>query len=381
MRSAYQMRRIVTLAATVLVLFSVFARTAAAADENGPGRTRLEQILQKQREGGQLSDDERAFLERARERRRKPSIRQPRETTGLVPLTEMADGNYKGQSGGLYGNGKNAPPSSHRVAAEKALAKIQPVDAEGQPSKTGRIGLISVGMSNTTQEFSVFKKMAEADPKKSAHVLIVDCAQGGMSADIWAHPEKATERGHRSPWRVMDERMEEAGLSGAQVQAAWVKQALPGPQHLGPFPRHARAMQGELVVVLQELERRFPNLRVAYLSSRIYAGYATTGLNPEPYAYESAFTVRWLIEDQIQGKGELNYDPGRGDVKSALLLWGPYLWADGLTARKSDGLVWKQEDLSERDGTHPSESGRRKVAEMLLKFFKTNPSAGTWFLK
>jgi len=109
MRSAYQMRRIVTLAATVLVLFSGFAGTAAAADANGPGRMRLEQVLQKQREGGQLSDEERAFLERARERRRKPSIRQPRETTGLVPLTEMADGNYKGQSGGLYGNGKNAP--------------------------------------------------------------------------------------------------------------------------------------------------------------------------------------------------------------------------------------------------------------------------------
>jgi len=61
------------------------------------------------------------------------------------------------------------------------------------------------------------------------------------------------------------------------------------------------------------------------------------------------------------------------------LLWGPYLWADGLNPRKSDGLVWKREDFA-RDGTHPSQSGREKVAQMLLDFLKTSPFAKPWFV-
>ncbi len=127
-------------------------------------------------------------------------------------------------------------------------------------------------------------------------------------------------------------------------------------------------------------QSQVPNLRIVYLSSRIYAGYASTPLNPEPYAYESAFSVRWLIQDQIRGKPELNYDPARAEAKSPLLLWGPYLWGDGLTPRKTDGLVWERKDLSQRDGTHPGDpSGREKVAQMLLKFFKTDPTARLWF--
>ena len=45
-------------------------------------------------------------------------------------------------------------------------------------------------------------------------------------------------------------------------------------------------------------KQKWPNVRIAYVSSRIYAGYANTGLNPEPYAYEGAFAMRWVIEDR-----------------------------------------------------------------------------------
>jgi hypothetical protein len=40
----------------------------------------------------------------------------------------------------------------------------------------------------------------------------------------------------------------------------------------------------------------------------------------------------------------------------------------------------RKHDLAE-DGVHPGESGRRKVAEMLLNFFKADPLAATWFVK
>src|SRR5206468_2052364 len=106
----------------------------------------------------------------------------------------------------------------------------------------------------------------------------------------------------------------------------------------------------------------------------------TGPLNPEPYAYESAFVCRWLIQDQIKGDPALNYDASRGEVKAPLLLWGAYLWADGTTPRQGDELVWKRDDLAS-DGTHPSQSGREKVTQLLLDFCKNDSLAKSWFSK
>jgi hypothetical protein len=82
----------------------------------------------------------------------------------------------------------------------------------------------------------------------------------------------------------------------------------------------------------------------------------------------------------MNGEARLNADPNRGAVNAPVLLWGPYLWAHGTTARKSDGLAWEASDYGEVDGMHPSAAGKRKVAEMLLKFFKTDASARGWFV-
>ena len=43
--------------------------------------------------------------------------------------------------------------------------------------------------------------------------------------------------------------------------------------------------------------------------------------------------MKWLIEDQINGTSELNYDPNAGEVNAPWVAWGPYLWADGTTGR------------------------------------------------
>jgi hypothetical protein len=141
---------------------------------------------------------------------------------------------------------------------------------------------------------------------------------------------------------------------------------------------HGRKLERDTLAVLHNARRHFPNLRIAYLGSRIYGGWSTGRLNPEPYAYESAFATRWLIQDQITGQADLKYEDA--DAVAPLLLWGPYFWADGLTPRKADHLVWERADLGS-DGTHPSQSGRQKVAEMLLRFFKEDPLAATWFVK
>jgi hypothetical protein len=295
-----------------------------------------------------------------------------KSSVGLKPLTEMtAEDRYRGEDGGLYGSGRNEPPAAHQEAARKQTERIVPLDADGNPSKEGKIGLVSISMSNATQEYSLFKQIADRDAQKSPRVVIVDCAQGGQAMAEWA---ASTARA----WAVADRRLAQAKVNPKQVQVVWVKLANKGPR--GNLAEHGRKLQRDTLAVLHNARARFPNLRIAYLGSRIYAGYASNPLNPEPYAYEGAFVVRWLIQDQIKGDPELQYDDANGAGKAPLILWGPYFWADGTTPRRGNHLVWERKDLA-GDGTHPSQSGRQKVAEMLLKFFKEDALARTWFLK
>lgn len=330
-------------------------------------------FLQRQR-GEKLSDDDQKYLERALEarRNRQGARLTPRETTGMKPLTEMsAEDRYQGEDGGLYGDGQNTPPAAHRQSAERALAAVQPLNENGQPAADGRIVFVSISMSNATQEFSRFKRIADQDPAKSDKLIIVDCAQGGQAMAEWAPPDAR-------PWAVAEERLQQAHVTPQQVQVAWIKLANKGPR--GNLQVHGKALQHDTLAVIQNAKTRFPNLQIAYLSSRIFAGHAINQLNPEPYAYESAFAVRWLIQDQIAGAPELNFDADRGAVKAPLLLWGPYLWADGTTPRLADKLTYVRDDFA-ADGTHPSEAGREKVARQLLDFCKTDPLAKTWFVR
>jgi lysophospholipase L1-like esterase len=172
--------------------------------------------------------------------------------------------------------------------------------------------------------------------------------------------------------------LKSAGVSHEQVQVAWIKLANARPS--GELHEHGKELEQDTRTVLANLTKHFPNLRIAYLGSRIYGGYADGELNPEPYAYEGAFVVRWLIQNQTNADTELNDDVAQAEVNSPLLLWGPYLWSDGMTPRKSDGQIWQRSDLV-NDGTHPSDSGRQKVADQLLDFFKTDPDTQTWFVK
>ncbi len=339
---------------------------------------RARQLIERQRAGETLTIDERAYLDRARAERAK---QQPAAGKGggapggrvagqrpapaaLTPLTDLgADGRYEGEDGGLYGGGRNTPPESHRRAAGAELARIRPLDARGRPAADGLIGFISLSMSNATQEFSRFKTLADTSPLKSARVAIVDCAQGGQAMAEWA-------RADARPWQVALDRLAAAGVSPQQVQVAWAKLANKAPT--GSLAEHGRKLERDTLALLQIARTRFPHLRVVYLGSRTYGGYATGGLNPEPYAYESALAARWLIQRQIHGEPELATD------RVPLLLWGPYLWAEGARGRRGDDLVWLREDFA-ADGVHPSDSGRRKVAGLLLGFLTTDPLARSWF--
>jgi hypothetical protein len=263
-------------------------------------------------------------------------------------------------------------PPAHLAAGSRLAEAIVPLDAEGRKSPDGKIVFLCVGMSSVTMEFQVFLQQAEKDSALNPKLVFVDGAQNGQTAFRTQDP--AVEY-----WKIMDQRIGIVGATPKQVQAVWYKQADANPT--SGFPMAARTLQMETEKIMGILHGKFPNLKIVYLSNRIYGGYAGIPMNPEPYAYENSFAVKWAIGDQIAGKAELNYDAAEGEVRAPWMVWGPDLWTDGVTPRKKDGLIWNEEDCLKGDRTHPSMVGRAKVAKMLMDFLKSDPTSRAWFLK
>ena len=298
--------------------------------------------------------------------------------TAKVALTDLRTGTYLGFQGGLYPGGSNALPASHASRGTAQAALIQPLNAAGQPDPAGKYVLLSIGMSNTTQEFCAasgttcaswtFSGQAKVDPAVNHTTLaIANGASGGQVAEAWDQPNEDNYR------RIRDNVLAPTGLTEAQVQIVWMKVARSNPRNSLPAAdADAYVLQDVMGDIARALKVRYPNVRQVFISSRIYAGFATTTLNPEPYAYESGFAVKWLIESQTKQLDNGTVDPRSGDLSLAVapwLAWGPYLWARD----------WVSADF-QSDGTHPSQSGEQKVGTLLLDFFKTSPQSRCWFL-
>lgn len=292
------------------------------------------------------------------------------------PLTDLGQEEYvrldsgpTGFTGGLYPDGANVRPPAHNAAGLSIAGQITPLDASGKPDPVnGKIVLISIGMSNASMEFTNFRRLANADQAINPKLIIVNGAQGGQTSNKWIDPEAET-------WSNLLDRLEKARVTAEQVQVAWVKQAQKGA---GDFPEKSLSLQNDLEEIARNLKSKFPNIKIAYHSSRTRSYRYWQGLSPEPTAFETGFAVKWMIEKQINGDPSLNFDPDLGSVVAPYLSWGPYLWIDGMNPR-SDGLTWPQEDLA-KDCIHPALSARQKVAEQLLSFFKSDETASPWFL-
>lgn len=322
-------------------------------------------------------------------------VRAPftRQDGSLVPLNDLGNGRYLGFPGFLY-PGSNALPAAHLAAGLSFANAMVPRDVNGNPSGSGKVLLMSVGMSNTTQEWCTkfyldpcnswsFTGQAAGDARvKTGTFKIVNGARGGETADKWVFTNDSNYN------RVRDSVLAPQGLSEKQVQAIWLKVAHSGPTvGLPDAGADAFLLAQDVGRILRTFKSRYPNLKAVFVSSRIYAGYATTPLNPEPYAYESGLAMQWVVNAQIRQMasggtlvdpliGNLNYSDGT----APWVTWGPYLWANGTMAR-SDGLQWFSGAGGdfENDGTHPSDQGELKVGGLLVSFFATSPVTRCWF--
>jgi hypothetical protein len=304
-----------------------------------------------------------------------PPVQPKVDTSRLKALPDLGPGEYQGFQGGFYPGGKNERPPKHEAAGLRLAMEIRPLDATGKPDPNGKIVLLSIGMSNTQQASMGFKRALKDAGDINPHFLFVSGAEGGMTARAIQDPDD-NKTGTRY-WNTVDQRLQQAGVTRDQVQVVWIKEADARPNE--GFPDYAKTLQAELKKIVQLLPKRFPNCKMVYLSSRTYGGYASTPLNPDPYAYESGFSVKWLIEEQLKGDPALNYDPRQGQVRAPWLSWGPYLWANG-TTKSADGYWYDEKDFAS-DGTHLSNAGVEKVGQRMLQFFRTDSTTRSWFVR
>ena len=289
-------------------------------------------------------------------------------SVGFTPVNDLGTGTYLGFEGGLYPGGSNVRPLGHENDGVSIAQSIVARDSAGNPDAGGKYVLLSIGMSNTSREFTALIDRTAIDPDIDPNLVVVNGAQGGATASDWAELSNGV-------WPGAEQRLAQQSVTANQVAVVWLKLAESAG---GDTPAaHRVQLQQDIEATIRNLKVQFPNIELVYLSSRIYAGYASISLNPEPFAYETGFVVKWIIEKQLGGDATLNFDPDAGPVNAPWLSWGPYLWADGEIPR-SDGLTWRCEDLDD-DGTHPSDTGRQKVADRLLEFFKSDLTAREWY--
>ncbi|HEY3974943.1 MAG TPA: choice-of-anchor D domain-containing protein [Candidatus Sulfotelmatobacter sp.] len=292
----------------------------------------------------------------------------------LVPINDLGTNYYLGaEEGGLYANGSNVDDPGHDSYGQSAASAIVPLDGNGNYSPTGKYVFISVGLSVAQQPWFEFVDLVNTDPSKNPNLVVVNGATGGATASLLASPTN-------NFWNAITyDYLPNAGVTPLQVVGAWILDVDGGPA--GTFPHDMVNLQSQLQEIAQNLQSKFPNIKLAYYSSMNYTGYSdgAATLNPEPYAYESGFAVKNAIQDQISGDPAMNFNPALGTVYAPWLAWGPYYWANGMIPR-SDQLTWSCQDLY-IDGTHPSDpSGRIKVSTELLNFLKTDDTASKWFL-
>lgn len=291
--------------------------------------------------------------------------------TLFPPINDLSTGYFSGYQGGLYPGGQNSRPVAHNNAGKTIANNVVPLDASGSVNlATGKIVMVSIGMSNTALEFTTWIPIANGSVLKNPKTVLINCAQGGMTIDSVLNPSS-------DYWPTVNSLLAAHGVTMNQVQVVWFKEAEKSPT-LSSFPAYPVNLKNKFKSAMPVLKTNFPNVKLCYLASRIYAGYASVTLNPEPYAYYSGWSVKWLIEDQLAGDPSLAYS-GSSPV-SPWLSWGPYLWADGYSPR-IDGLKWDCPSDFIGDGTHPSAAGSNKVAMLLNNFFHNDQTTKPWFLK
>jgi hypothetical protein len=323
--------------------------------------------------------------------------------SGTVAINDLGTSTYQGlYQGGFYPNGLNAVPSGHDTDGLAFAGQIQRLSTSGAPSASGKIILMSAGMSVALGEFSVFIQTANATGQVASSVVMNNQAVSNNDLPLWfpgtagVSPTACTVSGNQCSFpsgaaneydRICNN-LPNNSMSCNQAQAMWIDQSN-GVVHqyengcwssgsgsstvytkCNPLNTTSTSnntiqntdaynVEWELGQMMRSASGRMPNLKLAFFSSRVYGGYCKIGCaDPEPVDYEKAFAIKWLIEAQINEvtayqnntnigaavidsvAGDLCYlSTGCGPGSSASVV--PWLgWADAEPSQSDDAQLY-----------------------------------------
>ena len=212
--------------------------------------------------------------------------------------------------------------------------------------------LLCIGMSQANDECSG-RRPDHVGGWRDQSTLPVAIVNGGIDS----YDVRLILQDPEAYWVQIDQRIIDAGYGNDDVQLIWGKNATRSgiaQGGSGDLLTERTVLRDNLILIQQQAEDRFPNLRAGFHSSRAYGGFCT--LNSEPFSYDTIFAI-------VGWAGEA------GAIESSAIWFrGPYIWADGTNPRSGDGLMWLQADFI-ADGCHPEQSGIDKIAAMNEDFF------------
>src|SRR6185295_1195722 len=99
-------------------------------------------------------------------------------------------------------------------------AKIEPLDADGNPSSNGKIVFLAAGFGETARIMESFMAISAADRRVDRqHLVIVNAARDVADYRFWSAPPM----GMPQYDAVNSTAIAPAGVSPKQVQVAWVQ--------------------------------------------------------------------------------------------------------------------------------------------------------------
>ncbi|MBC8046697.1 MAG: T9SS type A sorting domain-containing protein [Fimbriimonadaceae bacterium] len=305
------------------------------------------------------------------------------DSTGFISLVDLQS-DYQVLSGslfqgGLYPGGSNLIPPAHKAAGMSISKSIKPLDEFGNIDWIdGKVVLAAFGASTAGEPFNHFTDDVQAADGLNPCMKLVTSTNGGKGLDIMQSPDL-----YPFYWEDVLARIDSAGLTPEQIQIGWFKSGSKSDVAV-EMPTMANALADEYTNCLQVLLDFFPNLKMVYITGFYYGGYGDStkefyDVISEPGGLYNNYGAKFLIERQISGDPELKFSvPER---KSPWIAWGPHEWADGERANEWDGLEWICEtDYSvDGGGYHMTNAGKEKESELLMHFFKHNPTTKRWF--
>ncbi len=286
--------------------------------------------------------------------------------TGFTPFVDLQTGTYLGYQAGMYPGGSNELTGPHLKSGKTIANGIKPLDGSGAVNFGDGVVLVAgFGPSVPGHIYNKFVDHIRTPSEKydlNPCMDAINLCVGGKDLG-YATIDSTTD----SYWESLVQKVYDVGYTPEQVQIGWMYFNSKGLTVPPVFPDKSIETKDLEILFLNKAKEYFPNIKIMYISARHYGGFADTTILEyyslaEPASYQNNWSVKWLVEEQINNSNPLLQYKG-ANPKAPYVLWGPNFWCDGNIKRGWDDKKYICElSYSLDDGYHLSDQQDSKDA-------------------